>query len=135
MTKLASPLTVSSAVTAVVLVFFLKNHQPPKLSGPLTWKERVLDLDPLGNTLFITAVICLLLALQYGGTTWAWDSGRIVALLMLFGFLLLLFGIFQLSLGESATWPKRVATQRSMFFGSIFSFCLGASYLVYAFYM
>jgi len=67
-----------------------------------------------------TADICLLLTLQYGGTTWSWGSGRIVALLMLFGIFLLLFSIFQLSLGEAATWPKRIASHRSMFFGSVF---------------
>jgi MFS family permease len=128
-------LILSSAVTAVVLIFFLKTRRPPLTSNHKSWRGRTLELDPLGNTLFITAVICLLLALQYGGTTWAWDSGRIVALLMLFGFLMILFGILQLSMGEAATWPKRIASQRSMFFGSIFSFCLGASYLVFAFYM
>jgi hypothetical protein len=119
----------------VVLIFFLKTRQPPLTSNHKSWQGRVLELDPLGNTLFITAVICLLLALQYGGTTWAWDSGRIVALLMLFGFLMVLFSILQVSLGEAATWPRRIASQRSMFFGSVFSFCLGASYLVFAFYM
>lgn len=136
--ELRSPiclLTFSSAVTAVVLVFFLKDQETQtKPTKMLLWK-RILELDPLGNTFFITAVICLLLALQYGGTTWAWSSSRIVALLVLFCLLIISFGGLQLFLGEAATWPKRVATQRSVFFGSIFSFCLGASYLVFAFYM
>ncbi|KAK4610475.1 hypothetical protein CLAFUW4_13813 [Fulvia fulva] len=123
------------ALTAVVVIFFLESYRPSTSVRSLSLRKKLLDLDPLGSTLFISAVICLLLALQYAGTTWAWDSGRIVALLMLFGFLLILFGFLQASLGDNATWPKQVATQRSMFFGSIFSFCMGASYLIFAFYI
>lgn len=36
-------------------------------------------LDPVGNFLFVPAIICLLLALQWGGVQYAWSNSRIIA--------------------------------------------------------
>jgi hypothetical protein len=37
--------------------------------------------------------VSLLLALQWGGSKYAWDNGRIIALFVLFGILITAFGI------------------------------------------
>ena len=38
-----------------------------------TLRKRLLRFDPIGNLLLITVVIMLLLALQWGGTKYAWS--------------------------------------------------------------
>jgi len=45
---------------------------------------RPLRIDYLGVVLVIASVICLLLALTWGGTTYPWNSGRIIALFCVF---------------------------------------------------
>jgi hypothetical protein len=67
---------------------------------------KIAQLDIPGNTLFIASIICLLLALQWGGVTYAWSSWRIILLFVLFGLLLAAFVVVQVFMGEMATGNK-----------------------------
>ena len=73
-------------------------------------------MDVVGNVLFLPSIICLLLALQWGGTTYPWSNGRIIALFTLFGVLLVGFIVVQIKLGKSATGmkksPNRICPER-----------------------
>jgi MFS family permease len=53
------------AVTIVAVHFFLRN--PDRELTKLPLEEKLLQLDVLGTILLVPAVICLLLALQWGG--------------------------------------------------------------------
>lgn len=77
--------------------------------------------------MFIGAICCLLLALQWGGQTRPWNSSTIIGLLVGFGLLSCVFGYLQWKLGERATIPLRVLRQRSILTGSGVLFFLGAS--------
>ena len=55
--------------------------------------ERPHKIDVLGAVLMVTATIALLLALNWGGTRYAWSSAEILALLAAAGLLFALFGI------------------------------------------
>ncbi|KAK0732199.1 major facilitator superfamily domain-containing protein [Lasiosphaeris hirsuta] len=90
----------------------------------LTARQKLARLDPLGTVLFLPAVISLLLALQWGGTTRPWNSAAIIALLVLAPVLLAAFAAVQWRLGdELATTPPRIVSQRSVACGAAFSFC------------
>ena len=85
------------------------------------------QLDLPGTLALLPAIVCLLLALQSGGTRWAWNSGTVISLFIL-GFIL--FGIFialQVRKGDDATLPPRVLMQRSISSATIFSLCVSAS--------
>jgi len=60
-----------------------------------TFKERFLQFDPLGSMCLIPGIICLLLALQWGGSLYAWSDGRTIALLVLFVVLIGVFMVLQ----------------------------------------
>ncbi len=111
-----------------------------KISGQVRevgghWKEKLARLDPLGNLLFLPAVVCLLLALQWGGSEYAWGSATIIALFVLSAVLFALFVGDQVWSGENATIPLRVARRRSTITASVFSLFLLASYLGMIFYL
>lgn len=89
-------------VTAVIITIFLKSPKQKKQDA-VTWSQRILGFDPLGTLFFIPAIVCLLLALQWGGSTYPWRSGRIIALFVLFGVLIFAFIIVQVYIGENAT--------------------------------
>ncbi|KAK9365306.1 major facilitator superfamily domain-containing protein [Lipomyces kononenkoae] len=121
-------------VTIAAILFFLK---PPKqtIYAAASWKERANQLDIFGTAIFIPAVVCLLLALQWGGTTYAWKDGRIIALFVLFAVLIVIFLGVQVWKGDYATVPPRILKQRSMSFGFFFAFVLGASFFVMVYFV
>ncbi len=61
-----------------------------------------MQFDPIGNSLFVYAVICLLLTVQRRGITNAYSTRRIIALSELFGVLFTAFVAVQVWLGENA---------------------------------
>ena len=68
-----------------------------------------MQFDPIGTILFVPAIVCLLLALQWGGTTYDWSSGRIIALIVVFATCLVLFCMVQWWIGDRATCKLKLA--------------------------
>lgn len=60
------------------------------------------------------AIICLLLALQWGGVKYDWSDAKIIALFVVFGILLIAFIGIQLWKQDSAMVPPRMMMKRSM---------------------
>ena len=100
----------------------------------LSLKDKILHLDLIGATILIAAVCCLLLALQWGGITLAWNSSQVIGLFVGFGMLILVFILIQWRLEEKATIPLRFLRQRSIIMGACFSFFInGSNYIVSSF--
>lgn len=91
------------------------------------WLKRWARFDWPGTVLFTASLICLFLALEWGGTTYAWSNGRIIALLVLFVVLLVAFGAVEVLRPDHAMLPLRVMRQRSMIAGSVYVFLMSAS--------
>jgi len=81
------------------------------------------------------AVVCLLLALQWGGTKYAWSEGRIIALFVVFGILIIGFIGVQFWRQDSATVPPRIVKQRSIWSACWFAFCLGGYFFLLIYYL
>ena len=79
-------------VFAPVYVFLLPSFDPrPNVPN----KKRFLELDFVG-TLLVTGAFCSgVMALSFGGTTYAWNSGRIIGLFITCGVLFIIFGVQQ----------------------------------------
>lgn len=63
---------------AIMLVIFFLNVKAPKT----TTREKLEQMD-FYNIIFVAAVTSLVLALTWGGSTYAWSSGRVLAPLIL----------------------------------------------------
>lgn len=123
------------AVTILVLILALKLPNPP-LSSATGLTQKLNQLDPIGTFLFLPGVICLLLALQWGGTTYPWSNPRIITLLVLFGVLMALFVAVQLGHKDSGgLLPLSLLKQRSLASGTVFSACVGGSLLLLVYYL
>lgn len=122
------------AVTLLVIFFFFPD---PKTAKPKdeSFLERVKHFDPAGTAVFMPAIICLLLALQWGGTTYAWNSARIIALFVVFAVLIIVFIYIQSRQGEDATVPWRVLKNRSVWAGSLYGFGVGSSFFLLVYYL
>jgi MFS family permease len=126
------------AVTMVVIAIFFpgpKTKKKTKEATNDTLRQRVMRFDPFGTAVFMPAIICLLLALQWGGTTYAWNSWRIILLFCFFGVLILVFVFFQIRQGDLATVPPRIIAKRSLWSAGFFVLCLGGAFLGSVYYL
>ncbi|KAJ3937874.1 uncharacterized protein N0V96_012082 [Colletotrichum fioriniae] len=114
---------------AVAALLFLFPSFASKEPTPI--KQQIKQLDPFGNLVFLPGVICLILALQWGGEKYPWNEGRIIALLVLAGVLLIIFVGIQVWQQENATVPPRLFKLRNVWLGTIFAFCLGAVLIIF----
>ena len=120
---------------SLVLLLFLTPKSPPPVKAADTWRGKVDQLDPLGFILIGSSIICLLFAIEWGGTKYAWNSGRIITLFTVFGVLGLAFIASQIWRKENATVPPKVLLQRSIFVGSIANIGIGSVLVIYSFYL
>ena len=118
------------AVTIILIGLFFKSPKR-KSQTETTWKEKLESMDPIGTALFIPAIVCALLALQWGGTKYEWSSGRIIALFVVFGILVIAFIVVQIWKGDNATIPLRIIKQRTMASAAWFATCLGAAFFIF----
>lgn len=94
-------------------------------------KQQFAQLDPLGTVVFLPSIVCLLLALQWGGATYAWSSGRIIALLVVFSVTFVAFAAIQIWNRDTAMVPPRILTQRTIASGAWFTLtCTGSMTLM-----
>lgn len=91
--------------------------------------------DPLGTVLFVASIICLLMALQWGGSQYPWNDGRIIALLTVFGVLLIAWVVVQWREGDNATVPLHILRQRSVAFSTFYIFLGSASFVLLIYYL
>ena len=100
-----------------------------------SWLGKIKQLDPLGFILIAPAIISLLFALEWGGTRYAWNSGRIIALFVVFGVLGSAFILSQAWQKEKATVPPRILLNRSILSGCFAYLGTGSVLVILAFYL
>jgi predicted MFS family arabinose efflux permease len=122
------------ALSIVVITFFLHIHRENNPDN-LSIGQRILKLDLIGASVLIPAVICLLLALQWGGATYPWKSSRIIGLFIGFGLLISLFIFSQLKLGDKGTLPPRLFRNRNVALALAFAFVFGSGFFTLIFYL
>ena len=84
-------------------------------------KDRIKEIDILGAFFLICSIVCLLLALQWGGTTYPWHNSKIWGCLLGFGLLIIIFISLQVHRGDRATLPPKILGQRTILASSLFT--------------
>ncbi|KAI1764472.1 major facilitator superfamily domain-containing protein [Hypoxylon sp. FL1150] len=121
------------SVIVTMLVLHLPNQ---KLDAQADgWVAKLKQLDPIGNLVFFPGVICLILALQWGGVVYPWNDARIIVLFVLCGLLCLAFAGIQAWKKENATLPPRILKNRSIAASVFFGFFMGGGMLVLTYYL
>lgn len=121
------------AAAATVIILILKLPQSGDLN--LTIYQQLAQLDLLGTACFVPGTICLILALQWGGTTYEWSSWRIILLLALFSILIGAFAGIQIVKGNAGTLPPRILLHRSIAAGAFFTFTMASSMMLLVYYL
>lgn len=121
------------AVAVIFVVFILQPSTFPH--PPATVWEQFRRLDPLGTFFLVPSVVSLLVALQWGGSTYAWNDWRIIVLFSFFAILFIAFAAVQVFLPNTATVPVTIISRRSILAATVFMFALAGSFLMAIYYL
>lgn len=113
-------LPIGGASAGVILLLF----QAPTASKPVkaSWREKILQMDPLGTFTIMAAIVCFLLALQWGGVTKAWSDPSVVGTLVGFGLLLIVFGVVEWYMGDRAVLQGALLGRREISVNCLYIF-------------
>ncbi|KAF5721321.1 major facilitator superfamily transporter [Fusarium globosum] len=109
------------AVMALIICFYYPLSLGEAPDSDHSLEEKILGLGLKSAVILAGTLICLFLALQWGGTKHPWSDSRVWGCLVGFGLLLTLFVFIQIRQGEAALIRPRIISQRSVFLGCLFS--------------
>lgn len=121
-------------IAMVTIVFFFKT---PNAAKPLQvpFKEKILQMDLPGTFTIIAAMVCYLLAFQWGGTTKAWSDADVIGTLVGFVLLTILVVVIEYLSGERALIVRRLLKDRTVGALSAFIFFLAAIFFIQLYYL
>lgn len=119
----------------VICFFFVKVNRNSTDTKDLSILARIRQLDLIGTFIFIPAVICLLLALQWGGTKYPWNNSKIIGLFVGFGLMIAIFIGIQLWQGDRGTLPPRLFKNRNVLPAMLFAAFFGAGFFPMIYYI
>ncbi|KAF5583054.1 major facilitator (MFS1) transporter [Fusarium subglutinans] len=118
----------------LVILFTFKTPAGVKVVDA-TLKEKLLQMDFIGTALVMGASLSLLLALQYGGVTHAWNSSVVIGLLVGFVLMIIALILVEFWLGERAMLTPRLIFQRTVWVNAVWSFFFAGSYFITLYYL
>ncbi|KAF4992425.1 hypothetical protein FGRMN_7170 [Fusarium graminum] len=121
---------------AMIIVFFFVHVKHNSTDDDnLSLMARIRKLDLAGAAVFIPAIICLLLALQWGGADYPWNNSRIIGLFCGFGAMIAIFIFIQFRKGDRGTLPPRLFKNRDTLAAMMFSMFFGAGFFPLIYYL
>jgi MFS family permease len=128
----------TGAITILTLVLFF---HPPKSrpntdsapSQSLLQKLNCLDLP--GCAIFVPSIVMFFLALQWGGSEYAWSSATIIGLFTGFGLSIALFIAWEIYRGDTAMIPFKLLKGRSIALSICFALLVMGGYIVPVYYL
>jgi hypothetical protein len=99
-------------VAAFILVLSYIPDQITVSKGRSAFRTAVENFDLLGFAIFAPAAIQVLLALQYGGNQYAWNSATVIGLFCGGGVMFLLFLVWEHRKGDDAMIPFSMVSNR-----------------------
>jgi hypothetical protein len=126
-------LPIGGLAAGVILLAF---KTPPAVKQVVaTRREKLLQMDFAGTALVMGASLTLLLALQYGGVTYPWNSGVVIGLFVGSGLMVLALVALEMWLGERAMLTPRLICQRTVWVNSVWGFFFAGSYFVTLYFL
>lgn len=121
-------------VSAAIIFFFFRTppHSVPAVA-PI--QEKLLQMDLPGAFVVMAAIICYILALQWGGQSKAWSDSSVIGCLVGFVLILALFVVIEWYQGERAMVVFRILKKRNIWVGMSFIFFLAGGFFLLLYYL
>lgn len=123
-------------IAILVTFFLLPNSSSGMDMSERTTYEKLQRIDYIGTVLLVGGIVCILLALQWGGSQYPWSSSQVIGLLVGGVVILVLFGISQKRIGEErAIIPGRLFKYRTVSAVFAVQILMGISFFALIFYI
>ncbi|OLN88014.1 putative HC-toxin efflux carrier TOXA 2 [Colletotrichum chlorophyti] len=121
-------------VTAAVLVVA---YQTPKAAQPqpATNKEKVLQMDLPGTFLVMAAVVCFILAFQWGGSFKPWNDSTVIGTIVGFVLIAIVFVGCEIYMGDRAILPPRLMKMRRIWSNCAHVFFVSGGFFIHIYYL
>lgn len=119
----------------LIVFFFVQVNRNNAATKAMSFLDRIKKLDLAGAAIFIPAIVCLILALQWGGAEYPWNSSRIIGLFVGFALMIIIFIGVQIWQGDQGTLPPRLFKNRNVLPAMFFSMFFGASFFPLIYYL
>ncbi|KIK57685.1 hypothetical protein GYMLUDRAFT_203254 [Collybiopsis luxurians FD-317 M1] len=119
----------TGGVAGALLFFFLNLNPTPRKP----FREHIREFDFIGLGLIIAGVVCLLIGLNQGETSWS--DASTIALIVVGGVLLVLAGVYEIYTTKSAILPPRLFKTRTTAFVLISNFLHALAFFQGAYYL
>ncbi|KAL1798642.1 hypothetical protein ACET3X_002679 [Alternaria dauci] len=121
---------------SAALILFTYKTPPQVVVVKATWKEKFLQMDPLGIVLIMGSIVAYILALENGGQEKPWDSSLVIGLLVgCFVAIIVTFVVWEIYNDERSMLPPRLLRERTLWQPSVFIFFFSSAYLVLLYYL
>ncbi|KAI9721626.1 MAG: hypothetical protein M1828_005117 [Chrysothrix sp. TS-e1954] len=121
-----------AALACCILFLRIPQHIEPT---PASVREKFLQMDLIGFFLFVGSMICFMLAMQWGGVDYAWNSSQVVGTLVGFGVLMIAFGINEWTQNERALLQRSRLMDRTFTVGCVFLFLIAGNFYILLYYL
>ncbi|KAH8733096.1 major facilitator superfamily domain-containing protein [Phaeosphaeriaceae sp. PMI808] len=121
--------------SALLIFFFFKTPPQASMTKKETWKETLLQLDPLGIAFVMSGIISFILAVEYGGQKKPWNSSTVIGLFVGSALIWLAFILWECFNSSRAMLPGRLLRKRTIWMPSLFQFFFAASYFILLYYL
>lgn len=121
-------------VSAFIIFLFFRapsNAVPAKA----TLKEKILQMDLPGTFIILAAIVCYILALQWGGQTKLWSSSDVIGVLVGFVLISAVFVAIEWCQGDRAMIVGRLLKVRTISVGMVFIFFLGGAFFLLLYWL
>ncbi|KAH6995687.1 major facilitator superfamily domain-containing protein [Ilyonectria sp. MPI-CAGE-AT-0026] len=121
---------------ALIMSFiFLPSHS---LAPDIPVWQRLQKIDPLGILLHVGSGVLFAIAVTFSGAVWDWDSGSAIAVWVVFGVVLVSWGVQQrfciFTTPEERAFPVHMLSRRDLIPLWVASCCATASYAITLYY-
>jgi MFS family permease len=118
---------------AVACFAFIK--LPTYARKPWTLRTLFWDLDTIGFIILAPACVMLLLAVQWGGNEYAWNSATVIGMLCGSVVVFAIFAVWEMRLKDQAMLPSNILKLRPVAFALLVAFLQGGGMLILSYYL
>ncbi|KAH7408372.1 major facilitator superfamily domain-containing protein [Phaeosphaeria sp. MPI-PUGE-AT-0046c] len=120
---------------SALLIFIFFKTPPQAKPVEASWKEKFLQLDPLGVSLIMGGICSFILAVEYGGQKKPWSSSTVIGLFVGFVLIWATFIAWEYYNNDRAMLQRAVISKRWVWMPSVFQFFFAAPYFVLLYYL
>ncbi|KAG0299650.1 hypothetical protein BGZ98_009870 [Dissophora globulifera] len=120
-------------VGAITIVAVIKLLHLPYAKG--SFKEKIKRIDFFGAFSLVCGLVLILLPLNWGGSTYAWNSGIIIGLFCAGAVVLSIFSLIEWKQATEPIIPFRLFRNRTAAAGFLTCFFIGMGFFIIMFYM